>query len=76
MSSVIAAEDVSQGRRHARYLNARGHVLQPAHSRLRAQRAAAFRRPADDQLEQGVGAQGVAVVGVLATADDREHAKA
>ena len=84
MSSVIAAggvgkerqKRVDQGGRQARHLDARGCVLQPAHGRLRAQVAAAFRRPADSQLEQGIGAQGVAVVGVLIPAGDREHAEA
>ena len=71
-----AAEDIDQRRRHARHLDARGRVLQPAHGRLRAQRAAALRRPADGQLEQRIGAQGVAVVGILVSAGDREHAEA
>ena len=70
-----AAEEIDQRRRHARHLDARGRVLQPAHGRLRAQRAAALRRPADGQLEQGIGAQGVAVVGILIPAGDREHAE-
>ena len=84
MSSVIAAgglgegaaEDIDQRRRHARHLKPRGRVLQPAHGRLRAQRAAALRRPAHGQFEQGIGAQGVAVVGILIPAGDREHAEA
>ena len=71
-----AAEEIDQRRRHARHLAARGRVLQPAHGRLRAQRAAALRRPADGQLEQRIGAQGVAVVGILIPAGDREHAEA
>ena len=71
-----AAEEIDQRRRHARHLNARRRVLQPAHGRLRTQRAAAFWRPADGQLEQRIGAQGVAVVGILVSAGDREHAEA
>ena len=71
-----AAEEIDQRRRHARHLDARGRVLQPAHGRLRAQRAAALRRPADGQLEQRIGTQGVAVVGILVSAGDREHAEA
>ena len=47
-----------------------------AHGRLRTQRAAALRRLAHGQLEQGIGAQGVAVVHILVTARDREHAEA
>ena len=54
----------------------RGGVLQAAHGRLRTEVAAAFRRPAHGQLKQGVDAQGVAVVGVLVAAGDREHAEA
>ena len=71
-----AAEDVDQGGRHPRHLKPRGRVLQPAHGRLRTQRAAALRRLAHGQLEQGIGAQGVAVVRILVTARDREHAEA
>ena len=71
-----AAEEIDQRRRHARHLDARGRVLQPAHGRLRAQGAAALRRPAHGQLEQRIGAQGVAVVGILVPAGDREHAEA
>ena len=71
-----AAEDVDQGGRHARHLDARRRVLQPVHGRLGAQVAAALRRPADGQFEQRIGAQGVTVVGVLIPAGDREHAEA
>ena len=71
-----AAEDVDQGGRHARHLDARGRVLQTAHGGLGTQVAAALRRPADGQLEQRIVAQGVAVVGVFITAGDREHAEA
>ena len=70
-----AAEDVDQGGRHARHLDARGRVLQTAHGGLRTQVAAALRRPADGQLEQRIVAQGVAVVGVFITAGDREHSE-
>ena len=70
-----AAEDVDQSGRHPRHLKPRGRVLQPAHGRLRTQRAAALRRLAHGQLEQGIGAQGVAVVRILVTARDREHAE-
>ena len=70
-----AAEDVDQGGRHARHLDARGRVLQTAHGGLGTQVAAALRRPADGQLEQRIVAQGVAVVGVFITAGDREHSE-
>ena len=71
-----AAEDIDQHRGHPCYLKPRGRVLQSAHGRLRAQRAAALRRLAHGQFEQGIGAQGVAVVGILVPAGDREHAEA
>ena len=51
-----AVEDVDQGGRQAPHLDARGRVLQPAHSGLRTQVAPALRRPADGQLEQWVSA--------------------
>ena len=71
-----AAEDVDQGGRQARHLDAGRRVLKPAHGGLGTQRAPALRRPAGRQLEQGIVAQGVAVVGILVSAGDREHAKA
>ena len=71
-----AAEEIDQRRRHARHLKPRGRVLQTAHGRLRAQGAAALRRPAHGQLEEGIGAQGVAVVGIFVATRDREHAEA
>ena len=71
-----AAEDVDQGGRHARHFDAGRRVLQPTHGRLGTQVAAALRRPADGQLEQGIAAQRVAVVGILVPAGDREHAEA
>ena len=85
MSSVIAAgglgkerpEDIDQGGRHARHLAARGRVLQTAHGGLGTEIAAA--KPAarfHGQFEEGIAAQGVAVVGILISAGDREHAEA
>ena len=71
-----AAEDIDQGSRHARHLAARGRVLQTAHGGLRTEIAAALRRPAHGQFEEGIAAQGVAVVGILISAGDREHAEA
>ena len=70
-----AAEDADQGGRHAHHLAARRRVLQPAHGGLGTQVAAALRRSADGQLEQRVAAQVVAVVGILVSAGDREHAE-
>ena len=71
-----AAEDVDQGGRQARHLDAGRRVLKPAHGGLGTQRAPALRRPAGRQLDQGIVAQGVAVVGILVSAGDREHAEA
>ena len=71
-----AAEDVDQGGRHARHLDAGRRVLQPAHGGLRTQVTAALRRPAHRQLEEGIAAQRVAVVGIFISARDREHAEA
>ena len=71
-----AAEEIDQGGRHARHLDARGRVLQSAHGGLGAERAAALRRLPCGQLEQRVRAQCVAVVGILIPAGDRQHAKA
>ncbi len=70
-----AAEEVDQGGRQAPRLGPRGRVLEPAHGRLRTELRAALRRPADGQLEQRIGAQGVAIVGVFIAAGDREHAE-
>ena len=70
-----AAEEVDQGGRQAPHLGARRRVLQPAHGGLRTEIAPALRRPADRQLEQRIGAQLVAIVGVLVAAGDREHAE-
>ena len=71
-----AAEEIDQRRGHPCHLKPRGRVFQPAHGRLRAQGAAALRRLAHGQLEQGIGAQGVAVVGILVSTRDREHTEA
>ena len=71
-----AAEDVDQRRRHPCHLDTRRRVLQAAHGRLRTEVAVAFRRVAHGQLEQGVGAECVAVVGIFVAAGDRQHAEA
>ena len=82
MSSVIAAgglgkerQKISKGSRHARHLAARGRVLQTAHGGLGTEIAAALRRPAHGQFEEGIAAQGVAVVGILISAGDRNMRK-
>ena len=43
---------------------------------VRTQRAAALRRPAHGELEEGIGAQRVAVASIFISARDREHAEA
>ena len=71
-----ATEEVDQRGRHARHLDAGWCVLQAAHGRLGTEVSAAFRRVARGELEQGVRAQRVAVVGILVAAGDREHTEA
>ena len=61
-----AVEQIDQGGRQAHHLDPRGRVLQPAHSRLGTEIAATLRHPADRRLEQRIGAQRVAVVGISA----------
>ena len=78
MSSVIAAGGLKERQKMSTRAAVRAPrcwtaVLQPAHGGLGTEIAAALRRPADRQLEQRIGAQGVAVVGVLVAAGDREH---
>ncbi len=52
-----------------------GAFSRQAHGRLRAQGAAALRRLAHGQLEEGIGAQGVAVVGIFVATRDRNMRK-
>jgi hypothetical protein len=51
-------------------------VLEPAHGRLRAQVRRALGQPADGHLEGRVGAQGIAVVGILVAGRDQQGAEA
>ena len=51
-------------------------VLQAAHGGLGTEVVAALRRSPRGQLEQGVCAQRIAVVGILVTAGDGQHAEA
>ena len=53
-----------------------GQVLEPAHGRLRAQIGAALGQPADRHLEGRIGAQRVAVVGVLVAGGDQQRPEA
>ena len=69
------AEQIHHHRRHARRSHPRGHVLEPAHGRLRAQRRPAPGQPAGRQLEQRVLAQRIAVIGILMAAGNGQHAE-
>ncbi len=66
------AEQVDHRRHHARHRDLRRRVLQPRHGRLRAQRITGLRGAADRHLEDRIGAQGIAVVGVLVAGGDGE----
>ena len=84
MSSVIAAGGAGKERQKTstkaavmRATSTRdGAFSRPAHGGLRTQVTAALRRPAHRQLEEGIAAQRVAVVGIFISARDREHAEA
>jgi hypothetical protein len=69
------AEQIHHHRRHPRRSHPRGHVLEPAHGRLRAQRRAALWQPARRQLEQRVIAQRITVIGILMAAGNGHHAE-
>jgi hypothetical protein len=68
------AELVHQRRGQARRLDLSRHVLQPAHGRLRAQRVATARAPADGELQQRIMPQTVEIVRILVAASDGEDA--
>ena len=73
---VAGAIDIDHGVAHRRHLMARRRVLPARDGRLRTQIAAAVRQAPAGQLEGGIGAQIVEVVGVLITAGDGEDAGA
>ncbi len=73
--SVARAVDIDHGAAHADHLAQIGHVLPTRHGRLRAQIACAVGQMSAGQLEGGIGAQMVEVVGILVTASDGEHAR-
>ena len=69
------AEQIHHHRCHPRRPHLVGHVLEPAHGRLRAQWRSALWQPARRQLEQRVIAQRIAVVCILMAAGDSHHAE-
>jgi hypothetical protein len=68
--------EVDQGVSHAHHLAPTRRVLPTRHRRLRAQIAAAVRQAVAGQLEGGIGAQMVEVVGVFVAAGNGEDARA
>ena len=53
-----------------------GQVLKPAHGRLGAQLGAALGQPADRHLEGRIGAQSIAVIGILVAGRDQQRPEA
>ena len=70
------AEQLDHGGHHALERGRPGQVLEPAHGRLRAQLRAALGQPADRHLEGRIGAQGIAVVGILVAGCDQQATEA
>ena len=69
------AEQLDHRRHHPLEGGRAGQVLEPAHGRLRAQLSAALGQPADRHLEGRIGAQRVAVVGILVAGRDQQGAE-
>ncbi len=69
------AEQIHHHCCHPRRSRPVGHVLEPAHGRLRTQRRAAPGQPAGRQLEQRVSAQRITVIGILMAAGNGQHAE-
>ena len=74
--AIAGAIDVDHGVGHAHHLAQRRRILPTRHRRLRAQITAAIGQAPAGQLEAGIGAQMIEVVGVLIAAGDGEHAGA
>ena len=70
------AEQLDHRRHHALERDRSGQVLEPAHGRLGAQIGAALGQPADRHLERRIGAQRVAVVGILVAGRDQQRPEA
>ena len=75
-AGVAGAVGVDHGVGQAHDLAQRRRILPARHGRLRAQITAAVRQAAAGELEAGVGAQMIEVVGILVAAGDGEHAGA
>jgi hypothetical protein len=73
---VAGAVGVDHRVGHAHHLTQARRILPTRHRRLRAQIITGIRQTPAGQLEAGVGAQMIEVVGVLVTAGDGEHARA
>ena len=75
-AGVAGAIDVDHGVGHAHHLAQARRILPTRHRRLRAQIIAGIGQAPAGQLEAGIGAQMIEIVGVLIAAGDREHAGA
>ena len=69
------ADRILHHRCHPRRSRAVGHVPEPDHGRLRAQRRCTLRQPARIQLEQRVIAQRITAVSILMTAGNGHYAE-
>jgi hypothetical protein len=72
-SSKRSQNSATNRRHHALERDRSGQVLEPGDGRLGAQIGAALGQPADRHLERRIGAQRVAVVGVLVAGRDQQR---
>ena len=70
------AEQLNHRRHHALERDRAGQVLEPAHGRLGAELGAALGQPADRHLEGRIGAQCIAIVGILIAGRDQQGTEA
>ena len=61
---------------HAHHLAQTGRILPARHRRLRAQIITGIGQTSAGQLEAGIGAQMIEIIGILIAAGDGEHARA
>jgi len=73
-TGIAAAINVDHGVGHAHHLAQRRRILPTRHRRLRTQVITGIGQAPASQLEAGIGAQMIEVVGVLIAASDRKHA--
>jgi len=73
---IAGTVEVDHGVGHAHHLAPGRRVLPTRHRRLRAQVTAAVRQAVAGQLEGGIGAQMVEIVGIFVAAGDGEDARA